>query len=220
MRRWVLPLLVLANVGLTLWLASLWFTPQGRLLDVSWRAPSPVAPALDTIDSLPSIGVDAARYIATLEHPLFSPSRRPPPPPQAASATPVSDAPPDLFVLGLYGSHEDQADAKGGVIVRVDGQVKRLKVGDTIGPWTLKAIRPGEAVLSLGEIERAYELRRVVSEDSVPAGEAARVAPPTAAPSMNAAQAMREQDRREMRERVRRMNVLRARTGLPPLPEP
>ncbi|GAB1390524.1 hypothetical protein MASR1M6_27060 [Rubrivivax sp.] len=69
-------------------------------------------PALDAEAPLPATEVDVARYVATLEKPLFSPSRRPPPPPQAASAAPVVDTPPDLRVLGLYGGHEDELAAR------------------------------------------------------------------------------------------------------------
>ncbi|MCZ2441625.1 MAG: hypothetical protein LC119_15835 [Burkholderiales bacterium] len=225
MRRWTLALLLLVNLGLGLGLASRWFTPEGRLVDLRWQPPAPVPPALDAGAPLPATGVDVARYVATLEQPLFSPSRRPPPPPQAASAAPVVDTPPDLRVLGLYGSHEDPAGGndgtvgKGGMIVSIDGQVKRVKIGDAVGRWILKALRPGEAVLALGEVEHTYTLRRAAADE--PAAVTGTAPGATQTPTaMSAAQAMREQDKRELRERVRRMNVLRARTGLPPLPEP
>lgn len=226
MRRWVLPLLVLANVGLTLWLASLWFTPDGRPIDVRWKPPAPVPPTLDAAEVLPATGVELSRYVATLERPLFSPSRRPPPP-EAASAAPVVDTPPDLHVLGLYGTHTGSGDGatepRGGVIARVDGQVKRLKVGDAIGRWTLKALRPpGEVVLALGDVEQAYLLQRTAA--SPPPSASADNAPTDSSPSLQpqrpAANPYYQRQVDEARANVRRVNALRARSGLPPLPEP
>ncbi len=235
MRRWTLALLLLVNLGLGLGLASRWFTPEGRLVDLRWQPPAPVPPALDAGAPLPATGVDVARYVATLEKPLFSPSRRPPPPPQAASAAPVVDTPPDLRVLGLYGSHEDKAGGKdgnggndgnggqGGMIARIDGQVKRVKIGDAVGRWTLKALRPGEAVLALGETEQVYPLLRGPTDPapSAPAGAdnpSAGASTPKANPPAVNPYYQRQLD--EARANVRRVNALRARSGLPPLPEP
>lgn len=220
MRRMLLPLLLAGNVALALWLAWLWVTPAGQVKGVQWQQPAPLPPALDGDTPLPETGVDTGRYVAMLERPLFSPSRRMPPPPQAASAPPVVDTPPDIRVLGLYGSSAD--GAVGGMVARIDGQVKRVKVGDAVGRWTLKALRPGEAVLSMGDSEQVYPLRRAAADEPPPAADGTRApagaaAPPARSPQL---QAMQEQEKRELRERVRRMNVLRARAGLPPLPEP
>jgi hypothetical protein len=222
MRRWVLPLLLLLNLGLLAWLAWQWFTPQGQWKGVHWQPPAPLKPALDGGVALPETGIELGRYVATLERPLFAPSRRPPPPPLAASAPPVViDTPPDLRVLGLYGARGEGAGS-GGMIARIDGQVRRVRVGGSVGRWTLKELRPGEAVLSLNGTEQTYPLRRAgpdeppvsASADNAGSGAAASPARPTAA------QASMQKEIELARERVRRMNVLRARSGLPPLPEP
>ena len=220
MRRMLLPLLLAGNVALALWLAWLWVTPAGQVKGVQWQQPAPLPPALDGDTPLPETGVDTGRYVATLERPLFSPSRRMPPPPQAASAPPVIDSPPDIRVLGLYGSSAD--GAVGGMVARIDGQVKRVKVGDAVGRWTLKALRPGEAVLSMGDSEQVYPLRRAAA-DEPPASSIADNAGPAGAPSAPRAPAvdpMRQRQIEEARANVRRINALRARSGLPPVPEP
>ncbi|ODU10755.1 MAG: hypothetical protein ABS84_01925 [Rubrivivax sp. SCN 71-131] len=228
MRRAVLPLLLLANLGLALWLAALWFTPEGRLADLRWQPPPPLPPVLDAGAPLPATGVELSRYVATLEQPLFSPSRRAPPPPQAASAAPVADAPPELRVLGLYGTHATEGEAsggpRGGMIARVDGQVKRVKIGDAIGRWTLKALRPGEAVLAQGDVEHVYPLQRAASTppppDAASADNPPREAPSASTPRTPAANPYYQRQVDEARANVRRVNALRARSGLPPLPEP
>lgn len=226
MRRWTLPLLLLANLGLALWLASLWFTPEGRLRALQWQPPPPLPPALDADQALPATGVELERYVATLEQPLFSPSRRPPPPQAASAAAPASDVPPELRVLGLYGVHAAQGtgEARGGMVARIDGQVKRVKIGDAVGRWTLKSLRPGEAVLALGDLEHVYPLQRTTSETPAPASASADNAPvqpsSSAAPRAPAANPCYRRQVDEARANVRRVNALRARSGLPPLPEP
>ena len=170
MRRLVLPLLALATLALLGLLAWLWITPQGQWVGVTWQPPAPIKPSLDGPSGLPQTGVELGRYVATLERPLFVASRRPPPPPPAASAPIVVDTPPDLRVLGLYGRKGDGATI-GGMIARVDGQVKRLRIGDSVGRWTLKALRPGEAVLALGETEQVYPLRRAAADEPPAAGD-------------------------------------------------
>lgn len=223
----MLPLLLLANLGLAFALAALWFTPEGRLANVRWQPPASVPPALDAGAALPGTGVELARYVATLEQPLFSPSRRPPPRPQVAgAAAPAVDTPPELYVLGLYGTHAGQGtgEARGGMIARIDGQVKRVKIGDAIGRWTLKALRPGEAVLALGDSEHVYPLQRTTSATSTPASASADNAPTesssSATPRIPAVNSYYQRQVDEARANVRRVNALRARSGLPPLPEP
>lgn len=220
MRRLAAPLLGVLALGLLGLLAWLWVTPQGQWVGVKWQPPAPIKPSLDGSAALPQTGVDLTRYVATLERPLFVASRRPPPPPPAASAAVVVDTPPDLRVLGLYGRKGDGATA-GGMVARVDGQVKRLRIGDSVGRWTFKALRPGEAVLALGETEQVYPLRRP-APDEPPAATADNAAVPGDRPAAKPAAANPQLQRQidEARQNLRRVNALRARSGLPPLPEP
>jgi hypothetical protein len=222
-RRWTLLLLALLVLGLTAALAWLWLRPDGRGAALRWQAPAPLRPALDAPAALPSADVDLGRYVATLDRPLFVPSRRPPPPPPPASAPAVViDTPPDLRVLGLYGrrAEGEGAGSSGGMIARVDGQVKRVRIGEAVGRWTLKTLRPGEAVLALGDTEQVYPLRRP-APDEPPAATADNAKPgnePAARPAGVNPQLQRQIE--EARQNLRRVNALRVRNGLPPLPEP
>lgn len=223
MRRLVLPLLLAVNAALLLWLASLWFTPDGRLAGVAWQPPSPLKPVLDGDEALAGMGVELGRYVATLDRPLFSPSRRPPPPPAepVANAPVLSEQPPDLRLLGLYGTGGEGA-GPGGVVARIDGQVRRIRLGDSIGRWTLKELRPDAAVLAAGDVQHVYSLQRAPGAGPSAAQSADNAAP---SPAPAAARApgvdpIRQRQIEEARANVRRVNALRARSGLPPVPEP
>lgn len=216
----MLPLLGLAALALLGLLAWLWVTPQGQWIGMRWQAPAPIKPSLDGPSGLPEVGVDLGRYVATLERPLFVASRRPPPPPAAAASAPmVADTPPDLRVLGLYGRRGEGA-AAGGMIARVDGQVKRVRIGDSVGRWTLKELRAGEAVLALGGTEQVYPLRRANADEPPVAGDNASTSGSAPAARPPAANAQMQREIEAARERVRRVNALRARNGMPPVPEP
>lgn len=221
MRRQVLPLLVVLNLALAGVLAWLWFTPDGELRDVRWQPPQPVPPALADAKPLPAFDVDVARYVATVERPLFVPSRRPPPKPQdVAAAPPPPDPLPNIRLLGLYG----KADA-GGMIASVDGKVRRVRVGDAVaGRWTLKALRTNEVVVARDGDERAVPLVRNLGPVAETVAEADPAGAETAAaptrPGTAATTATSAADLERRREQVRRLNAARARRGMPLLPEP
>lgn len=211
----MLPMLVVLNLALAGVLAWLWFTPAGALRDVRWQPPQPVPPALADAKALPEFDIDVARYVATLERPLFVPTRRPPPPPQDVASAPAADPLPQIRLLGLYGNEQ-----VGGVIASIDGQVLRLKVGEAIGSWSVREVRRNEVVIARADDVRTIALVRSPSDaaaaESVDASGSSRAA----AATPPAAQAQRQRDIERARNQVRRMNVLRARSGLPPLPEP
>lgn len=216
MRRWTLPLLVLLVLALAAALAWLWLRPDGRGAALRWQPPAPLPPALAVPQPLPETDADLAHYVATLDRPLFVASRRPPPPPPPTAV--AVDTPPDLRVLGLYGRPGDAAG--GGMIARVEGQVRRVRVGEAVGRWTLKALQPGQAVLALGDTEQVYPLRRPAPDEAAPpSGDNA--APDSPAPARPpAANAQRQRQIEEARQNLRRVNAIRARSGLPLLPEP
>lgn len=216
MRRHVLLLLVAANLALAALLAWLWLTPQGQWRGVHWEPPQPVRPALADAPALPAFEVDLGRYVATLERPLFAPSRRPPPPPQAAASAPASEPMPDIRLLGLYGS-----SGAGGVIASIDGKVRRLRVGESVGGWSLKELRAGEIVIGRGDEVRTLRLTRSTGGEPAPTTAAAGTsAPAVSSATPSAADAYKQSELERVRTQVRRMNVLRARSGMPPLPEP
>jgi len=82
----------------------------------------------------------------------------------------------------------------------------------------LKELRAQEVVLSRGNEEQIYALRRASVDEPPSADNAASGAQTGARPSGTATILQREIE--QARERVRRQNTLRARLGMPPLPEP
>lgn len=218
MRQYTLPMLVALNLALAGLLAWLWLTPEGEWRDVRWQPPQPVAPALADAKALPAFDIDVVRYLATLERPLFLPTRRPPPKPEAAAAAPPPDPLPAIRLLGLYGN-----DDVGGVIAHVDGKIRRVRVGDSVsGRWVLKSRDGIRAIVARDGEERTIELARNVAPppETVASADPAAGSEPTAAATAPARTAARERDLERRRDQVRRMNAARARRGMPPLPEP
>jgi len=101
--------------------------------------------------------VPLASLSATVERPLFSPSRRRPPentpvklPEEIASLPPAADEPPGppLVLLGAIGN-----DRKGMAIFRdqMTKSIIRLKLGDTHSGWTLRTVNRREATFNKGQ---------------------------------------------------------------------
>ena len=83
MKQHTIRVLIALSLVLLLALAWLWFDTDGKPRNVHWQPPSPHKPDFaGMIPPLPQQDpADLNRFVATLERPLFSPSRRPPPPP-------------------------------------------------------------------------------------------------------------------------------------------
>lgn len=222
MRRWLIPLLAVLNVALLLLLMSRWMTPDGQMRTVRWQPPGALPVQFEGWAPLPDVGVDLSRYVATLERPLFVASRRPPPPP--APPKPVETLP-AVRVLAVYGAMAPAGGASspaGGIIARVDGVVRRLRVGEHIGGWQIEQVSRSEVVLSQGADRQTVALRRGQVDD---AADSARPGVSTGAAGVGGAAAASNQKpveawRRDAIMQVREMNARRARSGLPPLPEP
>jgi len=210
-----LPVLALAAVcaGLAAALAWVWVGTDGRLRGVNWSPPPPVAPAVPAVTPAPAPAPALTQYVATLERPLFSPTRRPPPPP---AAPPPPDPLDDVQVLGVYGAGDH-----GGALLRRRGEVRRVPLGGDFGGWTLGEARGSELVLRRGEESRTLQVQRQIAA-AADAGAAAAAASPAAGTPAAAAHPnpQAQRDLEMVRQRVREMNRLRARMGLPPLPEP
>jgi hypothetical protein len=108
--------------------------------------------------------------------------------------------------------------ANGGVLASVEGKMRRVKIGQQIGAWTLESIDGREATFKRGEQERklrlAYAKLNVPVPVPVPAAVPNVPGRPAATP-----QALPANVQEEQRERLRRRNELRTRNGLPPLTE-
>jgi hypothetical protein len=206
-----LHLLSVLNLGLALGLASLWVDPNAEPLpQIFWTAPAPVSPEIAT----PTValmtdpqGGNPDAYPVILARPMFAPDRRPPPPP-----------PPDPFasvqITGLF------TGPTGGVLARVEGKMRRVKIGQSIGAWKLETVEGREATFKQGEQERkltlAYAKLNVPLPPPVAAVPAAILRPQAPPQNLSAIQQTQQDDQRE---RLRRRNELRIANGLPPLTE-
>ena len=212
-------LLLLLTALLAGGLAWLWFDQAGVLRNVNWVAPAPLKPELGKVSSTPpnAVGSNPTQYLAMLERPLFAPDRRPPPPP-APPAPPAAPPPPDplanIQISGIF------SGASPGIIAQVDGKLRRVKVNDAIGPWTLKSIEGRNVTFAQGSESR--QLRLLYSRLGPPVVQAA--APNAPAAQLPVGQqagagtsAPNPQD--EGRERLRRVNAIRVANGMLPLRE-
>lgn len=154
MKRTTTVLLIGVDLLLLCLLAWLWIDPQGGLRWAHWQPPAAIKPELGSVSAamVAREDADVARFMAILDRPLFSPTRRPPPPPK-----PVVVARPDpldaIHLYGLFGG-----SGGGGVIVKVEGKTRRVKVSEAIGDWNLKEIRAREVVFARGGETRVVPL--------------------------------------------------------------
>lgn len=173
---------------LALLLAALWLTPQGTLRGVHWPVPPAVAPQLGRADEVPlpaPAAVNDSRFLATLERPLFSPTRRPAPLSKPAQESAPSDAMGGARLLGLFEGAGD-----GGVIVLIDGKPRRVRLHEAVEGWQLTAVQPRGATFTRAGQERDLPLSRAaltggdVTKPSVaPASPAPRAASPESPPA-------------------------------------
>ena len=224
MRQHGIRILVAAVLALAFVLGWMWVDSKGQPRNVHWQPPEPLKPDFSgMIPPLPEQKpVDLGRFVATLERPLFSPSRRPPPPPPPPAPPPPPPPPPDpLATVHLYGVFA--GDDGGGIIVRVDGKSRRVRINEKIGAWTLKDLDNRNVTLERGGETRVLKLvhaQPVAPAPATPAANApaapkANAGTPTATP---AAAESRLAGDDFVRDRAARRNAARARAGLPPLP--
>lgn len=183
-RTVTLVLMVLATLlaGLLAWL---WIGPNGSLRGIHWQAPAAVRPDLGSLStaSLQGGDADVSRFMAILDRPVFSPTRRPPPPPPPPKVV-VPPRPDPLDTIHLYGLFSGAGG--GGLIARVEGKTRRVKVSEAIGDWTLKEIRPRDVVFAKGAETRVVPLvpaRQAAGGAAPRPAFAAPVWPPAAPPA-------------------------------------
>ncbi|GAB4397002.1 MAG: hypothetical protein OHK0048_03770 [Rhodoferax sp.] len=202
----VLAVIVLA---LAIGLASLWFDRNGQRRPVRWQPPVPVTPVL----GLSTVYTPPAEALAGLEtitaRPLFAPDRRPPPPPPPpAPPDPLADA----VVQGLV-----SGDAAG-ALIRIEGRVRLVKLGATVGPWTLSAI--DGPVVTLKQGEQTRQLRLTLSRlRGEPPSTPVPPKPGASRPGIPSAPIVGDDPASRYRENLRQRNLLRAARGLPLLTE-
>ena len=211
MIRYARSALVAVNLVFAAVLVWYWLDGSGRPRSLHWQPPSPIQPEWPVAAAAPTSGQDTSAFLITLERPLFSPSRRPPPPPKPVEAEASTQVDPlaSMQVVGIYGDGE-----RGGIIAMIDGKMQRKSVGQRLGPWELRSIAGREITLAQGAQTRTLRITRTAVM-----GEAPVASSPSAAPSEASAISQRPEANVEdaRRDRVRRLNALRAKGGLPPL---
>ena len=98
-------------------------------------------------------------------------------------------------------------------MARVDGKVRRIKIDETVGPWTLKSVDGRYVVFGQGDETRKLRLEYARLAPPVPQAAPPPAGSPPAQGSGNAGTPQNVQD--EARERLRRRNEARAARGLP-----
>lgn len=220
----IFSLLILVLLGA---LIAMWVGVDGSLRNTLWSPPAAVFPELGQTDPLPpaSKAVDVNLFVATLERPLFSPSRRPPPPPPPPKSAEDSEPPVDplgnIHVFGLYGG----GDSPTGMLANVDGKVRRVSVDEVLGGWKLKAIEDRNAIFEKNGEERklllvtAKPAQAPKAPAAVPAGGASAPSslPPPGAVTNESADERRQRVEEQQRERLKRRNEARIRAGAQPI---
>jgi hypothetical protein len=142
----IMILLLAGILGLGGVLGWQWVDAQGKLRNVQWQPPTAIKPEFGSASAagLPKEELDTGRFVAIVERPLFSPTRRPPLPPKVVVVPP----PDPLDTAHLYGIFSGAEG--GGIIVRLQGQTRRVKIGDPVGDWRLKEIRGREVIFARG----------------------------------------------------------------------
>ncbi len=243
MKQHGIRLFLALNAALAALLAWLWLGPDGAPRHLRWEPPAPMAPELgEAAAPLPQVeAVDTALFIATLDRPLFSPSRRPAPVAPPAGAAPKEEAPDPLAGIQLYGLYATEEG--GGILARVQGKVRRIAVNESLGGWTLKSIQEREAVLVRDGEERRLPLAisrpaatgragapaaagaggpgngpaAPGASEASAAAPSAPAAPAAGASAVGAAEERRQQLEEARRELQRRRNELRAKAGAKPI---
>lgn len=218
-----LHILAVVNLGLAAGLASLWVDTNGQPLpELAWTSPSAVSPEIVApqlaLMTDPHAGNPSA-YPDILARPIFAADRRPPPPPAPPKppVQPPPPPPPDPFasvqLTGLFSGES------GGVLARVEGKMRRVKIGQQIGAWTLQAIEGREATFKQGEQQRKLQLAYAKLNVPVPVPVQAPTAMPAAPRPTVLPQTAPANFQEEIRARLRSRNELRAKHGLPPVTE-
>lgn len=219
MRRYVLHLLAAVNIALAVALTSLWLDRQGHLRNTTWAPPLAVKADLGKLPAQVAQASDAdiSRFVAILDRPLFSPSRRPPPPPPPPAPAPPPDPFADFELFGLF-----SGQAGSGVMARVGGKVRRVSLNDQVSGWILKEIDDRNVTFTNGEQTRVFKL--VARKVAAPPKQASASSPAGgvnagSAPTNSYNDQLKQQLEEQTRERFRLLNQARAKAGLPPFPQ-
>ena len=205
MKSRALLILIVLNAALAVALAYRWVGRDGQIRNSTWREPAAIKPDFASMTpGLARPGADSAsQFVATLDRPLFSPNRKPPP--VVSTQAPPPDPLASIQLVGVYGGQ-----ASGGIIARVDGKMRRAQINEKIGDWTIKEVVDRSVTFVRGGESRVIRLVRGQQGASTAASPV-----PAADPKLQMTGAQRAQE--EERARLRYLNEMNARNGLPPI---
>lgn len=207
--------LLLVTLALAGGLAWMWFDEHAQLRNVTWVAPKALPPDIKALhpgeaQQAGATGNNPALFAVIQERPVFAPDRRPPPPP---APPPPPDPLADIQIQGIFSGEN------AGILARVEGKIRRIKVNETIGSWTLKSIDGRDVTFVQGGENRQLRLA-YARIDTLTPQVAANGAQVPASPRPAPAQGIVKQNSEDAgRENIRRRNELRAARGLPLITE-
>ena len=137
MKRNAFFLLLLGNGVLLAAVTALWVVG-----DAGWHPPAAQRPEAASLapETIEIQHAELATLPETQQRPLFSPTRSPVAE-AADGAAPIGDV--DPILLGIF----ETKDTARGVIVRIEGEVYRVRIGEALGAWTLHAADGSGAVV-------------------------------------------------------------------------
>jgi hypothetical protein len=208
------PVRFLLAVALLLagWLAWNWFDEQAQLRPLAWVPPKPLVPDLKfmTKDLQPGASlVGGGPYTIILARPMFAPDRRPPPPP---APPPPPDPMASVQVRGIFSGEN------AGILASVDGKMRRIKINESIGSWTLKSINGRVISFAQGDTKRELSLAYAPLGVRSPTVNATTPGQPLASTPQAASAFRTINPQDEAREYQRRRNEALAARGLPTAP--
>lgn len=162
MKRYISVILIAANMVLALVLVWMWLSPSGGLKNTHWAIPRGQKSNLDGI--VPHLGkaqpMDHSQFLAMLDRPLFSPTRRPPPPPPVAAAEappPPPDYLADAVLSGVYISEDGKT---GGIIIKFQGKDKSLPLQGLLDGWTLSSVAENRVYFTRAGVTKEIALQK------------------------------------------------------------
>lgn len=184
MKRHLGVALLALNLLLVLLLVWLWVRPDGGLKNVHWVEPRAQTLNLDNL--VPAMGrptpMDQSQFLAMLDRPVFSPTRRPPPPPPPPPVQAPPPPPDYLSGATLTGAYVSADGTTGGVIIRYQNKDKSLPLRGVLDGWTLSSIAGNRVYFSRDGQTREITLQKAKLQGG-PESAAQR---PSAAPDFGA----------------------------------
>lgn len=152
----------------------------------AWDPPTPVIPDAEVLAAAEVYAPQnsASALPQTISRPLLSADRKPHPQELTQQAAPPEPDPFEKIVLnGIFGA----GGSEGGVIVKTEDKVKRLKIGESLGSWRLTQVLASEARFENSNKEkRSLVLKYLTNpQEKNPAGQPPGIpTPPTAVPDL------------------------------------